>query len=54
MEIFVNCCMAKAVKKKATQKPNKYDIIVKTDLTADELFKLAINTPIKKDKPKKK
>jgi hypothetical protein len=46
--------MAKAAKKKASKKPNKYDITVKADLTADELFKLAINTPIKSSKQKKK
>lgn len=46
--------MAKSVKKKATPKPNKYDITVKTDLTADELFKMAITTPIKAKKHKKK
>lgn len=37
--------MAKAVK---TKKKGKYDITVKTSLTADQLMKLAINTPIKK------
>ena len=46
--------MAKAAKKQATKMPNKYDITFKTDLTADELFKLAINTSIKKDKSKRK
>lgn len=46
---------AKKTSKKVSQpKANKYDITVKTQLTADELFKLAINTAIKKDKPKKK
>ncbi len=40
--------MAKAVKKKATKKPNKYDITVKTNLSFDELMKLSVNTPIKK------
>jgi len=45
--------MAKAVKKKAIPKPNKYDITVNTSLTADELFKLAINSPIKSKKSKK-
>lgn len=38
--------MAKAAKKKATKK----DIVVKTNLSADQLLKLAINTPIKKKK----
>jgi hypothetical protein len=38
----------KQLKRKATKNPNKYDITVKTNLTADELFKLAINTPPKK------
>jgi hypothetical protein len=45
--------MAKAVKKSDKPKGAK-NITVKTSLTADELFKLAITTPIKKDKPKKK
>jgi hypothetical protein len=40
--------MAKA--KKAKKKP----IVFKTTLTADELFKKAINTPIKGSKAKKK
>jgi len=39
--------MSNAAKKKAFPKPDKYDIKAKTDLTADELFKL-------EDKPKKK
>ncbi|MEP7371937.1 MAG: hypothetical protein ABI675_01030 [Chitinophagaceae bacterium] len=42
--------MAKA-KKTTPPKPKKkgkYDITVKTDPTADQLFKLAVNTPIKK------
>ena len=34
-------------------KKNKYDITVKTDLSADELLKKAINTPIKNSKVKK-
>lgn len=37
--------MAKAIKKKV---PN---ITVKTEMSADDLFSLAINTPIKKPKP---
>lgn len=37
--------MAKATKPKTK---GKYDITVKTDLTPDQLLKLAINTPIKK------
>ena len=45
--------MAKAVKKKAIPKPNKYDITVKTDLSFEELMKMAVNTPIKTKKPKK-
>ena len=45
--------MAKATKKKATQKPNKYDITIKANVTADELFKMAINTPIRKQAKKK-
>lgn len=32
----------------------KYDITVKSSLTADQLLKLALNTPIKKSKTKKK
>ena len=39
--------MAKAAKPKTK---GKYDINVKTTLTADQLLKLAINTPIKKNK----
>ena len=42
--------MAKAIKKK--KKPN-YNITVKTDLTADQLLTLAINTTIKNSKVKK-
>lgn len=47
--------MAKAKKTtpKKPKKKGKYDITVKTDLTADELFKLAINQPIKKISNKK-
>jgi len=45
--------MAKASKKADKTKGAK-NIIVKTTLTADELFKLAITTPIKAKKPKKK
>ena len=41
--------MAKAVKPK--KKPLN-DITVKTSLTADQLLKLALNTPIKKAKKK--
>ncbi len=40
--------MAKAVKPK--KKKGKYDITVKTDLTADQLLKLALNTPVKQKK----
>ena len=43
--------MAKAVKKK---KKGKYDIIVKTSLTADELFQKAITTPVSGSKVNKK
>lgn len=49
--------MTKSKKKataKPTQKKGKYDIIVKTNLSPDELFKLAANTPIKNSKIKKK
>ncbi len=42
--------MAKPTKKKATKKPNKYDITLKTNLSFEELMKLAVNTPIKKKK----
>ena len=45
--------MAKA--KKPAPKPKKkgkYDITVKTDLAADQLFKLAASTPIKKKNTK--
>lgn len=41
--------MAKASKSK---KKGKYDITFKTSLTADELLKKAINTPIKSSKVK--
>lgn len=42
--------MAKAKKTtpKKPKKKGKYDITVKTDLTADQLLKLAATTPIKK------
>jgi hypothetical protein len=43
--------MSKASK---PNKKGKYDITVKTTLSPDELFKKAINTPIKKSKVKKK
>ena len=43
----------KITPKTPTPKKGKYDIAVKTDLTADELFKLAATTPIKKSKVKK-
>ena len=39
--------MAKTTKKKAALKK---DIKVKTDLTPDQLLKLALNTPLKKKK----
>jgi len=41
--------MAKATK----PKKGKYDITVQTNLTADQLFMAAINTPIKKKGKKK-
>lgn len=41
--------MAKAAKSKKKAAPN---ITVKTNLTADQLLKLALNTPIKKSKNK--
>ena len=46
--------MAKAKKStpKKLKKKGKYDITIKTDLSADELFKRAINTPIKNSKTK--
>jgi len=43
--------MAKA--KKPAKKKGKYDIKVKTTLTPDELLKLAINTPTKKENKSK-
>ena len=48
MGLCLNLNMAKAAKPK--KKKDKYDITVKTDLTADQLLKLALNTPIKKKK----
>ena len=36
-----------------SKKAKKKEIVFKTTLTADELFKKAITTPIKKSKPKK-
>ena len=42
--------MAKAAKPK---KKGKYDITVKTNISADQLLKLALNTPIKKAVKKK-
>lgn len=43
--------MAKA--KKPARKKGKYDITLKSSLTPDELFKLAINTPPKKARKSK-
>lgn len=43
--------MAKAAKPK--KKKAKYNITVKTDLTPDQLFNLAIKTPLKNSKIKK-
>lgn len=40
----------KTTPKKAAKKKGKYDITVKTDLSFEELMKLAVNTPIKKKK----
>lgn len=40
--------MAKEVKPK--KKATKKDITVKTNLSADQLLKLALNTPVKKKK----
>lgn len=37
-----------------SKKANKKEIVFKTTLTADELFKKAITTPIKNSKAKKK
>jgi len=42
--------MAKASKPK---KKSKYDITIKTNLSPDELFKMAATTPIKKKDKKK-
>lgn len=36
--------------KKPTKKKGKYDITIKTDLSADQLLKLAATTPVKKKK----
>lgn len=47
MEICLTLSMAKAVKKKT-----KKEITVKTNLSADQLLKLALNTPLKKLKKK--
>ena len=45
--------MAKAAKKaKKPKKPN-YNITVKTDLTADQLLTMAVNTSIKNSRVKK-
>jgi len=44
--------MAKAVKKKKVNPTN--EITVKTNLTPDQLLKLALNTSIKKSKTNKK
>jgi hypothetical protein len=43
--------MAKGIKSK---KKSKYDLTIKSNLSPDELLKLAATTPIKKEKPKKK
>lgn len=43
--------MAKAVKKKKVNPTN--EITVKTNLTPDQLLKLALNTPVKNSKAKK-
>lgn len=40
----------KITPKKAVKKKGKYDITVKTDLSFEELMKLAVNTPIQKRK----
>ena len=44
--------MAKA--KKPAKKKGTPNITVQTSLTADELLKLALNTPVKNSKTKKK
>jgi len=48
--------MSNKVKKNTIRpiKKGKYDITVKTDISPDELLKLAINTPIKNSKVKNK
>lgn len=45
--------MAKATKKKAIPQPNKYDITVKSNLSPDELLRMALNTPKAKQSNKK-
>ena len=45
--------MAKAVKKPAEKKAGKYDIIVKSNLSPDELLRMALNTPKAKEAKKK-
>ena len=47
MDLCLNLSMAKAAKTKKKPVPN---ITVKTDLTADQLLKLALNSPVKKKK----
>jgi len=48
--------MAKANKDitKKPKKKSKYDITVKLDMTFEEAIKLAVNTPLKNSKVKKK
>lgn len=40
----------KTAPKKAAKKKGKYDITVKTDLSFEELMKLAATSPIRKNK----
>ena len=49
MDLCVNLRMAKETKK-AVKKKTFPNITVKTNLTADQLLILAINTPVKKKK----
>ena len=43
-----------ATKKKTPKKKGKYDITVKLNVSPDEALKIALNTPIKGSKVKKK
>lgn len=47
-------CIILSNGKSGEKKKSKYDIVFKTDLTADQLLQIAINTSPKKSKIKKK